>query len=148
MSTLGDGYESLCFSHIHSLGLQQSYIPLIFTSLPVILILGLAFFGLTVFLFELGWPVAIPAAIAIGFTFVFLLTSFCTAIILWSTVERQSTLFSILIPIPTVASRPSSERLKINQRNLASTVTGELFWLEESSFRIRYYRSPCFSEGK
>jgi Family of unknown function (DUF6535) len=77
MSTLGDGSESLGFSHMHSLGLQKSYIPRIFTSLPVILILGLTFFfvGLTVFLFELSWPVAIPAAIAIGFTFVFLLTT-------------------------------------------------------------------------
>ena len=52
-------------------------IPLIFTSLPVILILGLAFFlvGLIVFLFELSWSVAIPVAIAIAFTFVFLLTT-------------------------------------------------------------------------
>jgi Family of unknown function (DUF6535) len=77
VSTLGDGSESLGFSHMHSLGLQKSYIPRIFTSLPVILILGLTFFfvGLTVFLFELSWPVAIPATIAIGFTFVFLLTT-------------------------------------------------------------------------
>lgn len=76
MSTLGDGSESLGFSHMHSLGLQKSYIPRIFSSLPVILILGLTFFvGLTVFLFELSWPVAIPAAIAIAFTFVFLLTT-------------------------------------------------------------------------
>ena len=77
VSTLGDGSESLGFSHMHSLGLQKSYIPRVFTSLPVILILGLTFFfvGLTVFLFELSWPVAIPAAIAIGFTFVFLLTT-------------------------------------------------------------------------
>lgn len=77
MSTLGDGPESIGFSHMHSLGLQKSYIPLIFASLPVILILGLTFFlvGLIVFLFELSWPVAIPATIAIGFTFVFLLTT-------------------------------------------------------------------------
>ncbi|KAF8350972.1 hypothetical protein F5887DRAFT_1093592, partial [Amanita rubescens] len=77
MSTLSDGSESLGFSHMHSLGLQKSYIPLIFTSLPVILILGLTFFlvGLVVFLFELSWPVATPVAIAIGFTFLFLLTT-------------------------------------------------------------------------
>jgi len=77
MSTLGDGSESLGFSNMHSLGLEKSYIPRIFTSLSVILILGLTFFfvGLTVFLFDLSWPVAIPAAIAIGFTFVFLLTT-------------------------------------------------------------------------
>ncbi len=77
MHTLSGGSESLGLSHMHSLGLQKSYIPLIFTALPVILILGLTLFlvGLIVFLFELSWPVAIPAAIAIGFTFVFLLTT-------------------------------------------------------------------------
>ena len=77
MRTLSDGSESLGLSRMHSLGLQKSYIPLIFTSLPVILILGLVLFlvGLIVFLFELSWPVAIPAVIAIGFTFVFLLTT-------------------------------------------------------------------------
>jgi len=77
MRTLGGGSESLGLSHMHSLGLQKSYIPLIFTSLPVILILGLTCFlvGLTVFLFELSWPVATPVAIAIGCTFVFLLTT-------------------------------------------------------------------------
>jgi hypothetical protein len=75
--SLSDGSESLGLSHMHSLGLEKSYIPLIFTSLPVILILGLTFFfvGLIVFLFELSWPVAIPVAIAIGFTFMFLLTT-------------------------------------------------------------------------
>ncbi|KAF8335573.1 hypothetical protein F5887DRAFT_1251225 [Amanita rubescens] len=77
MSILSDGSESLGFSHMHSLGLRKSYIPLIFTSLPVILLVGLTFFlvGLVVFLFELSWPVATPAAIAIGLTFAFLLTT-------------------------------------------------------------------------
>ncbi|KAF8322429.1 hypothetical protein F5887DRAFT_824173, partial [Amanita rubescens] len=56
LSTLSDGSESLGFSHMHSLGLQNSYIPLIFTFLPAILILGLTSFlvGLVVFLFELS----------------------------------------------------------------------------------------------
>jgi len=77
LRTLSNGSESLGLSHMHSLGLDNSYIPLIFTSLPVILILGLTFFfvGLIVFLFDLSWPVAIPAAIAIGFTYVFLITT-------------------------------------------------------------------------
>ena len=77
MSTMSDGSESLGLSHMHSIGLQKSYIPLIFTLLPIILILGLTLFlvGLIVFLCELSWPVAIPAAIAIGFTFVFLFTT-------------------------------------------------------------------------
>jgi hypothetical protein len=75
MRTLNNGSESLGFSHMHSLGLQNSYIPLVFTSLPVILILGLTLFlvGLIVFLFDLSLPVAIPVAVAIGFTFVFLI---------------------------------------------------------------------------
>ena len=77
MHSLSDGSESLGLSRMHSLGLQKSYIPLVFTSLPVILILGLTsfFVGLIVFLFELSWPVAIPVAIVIGFTFAFLLTT-------------------------------------------------------------------------
>jgi len=77
LRTLSNGSESLGLSHMHSLGLQNSYIPLVFTSLPVILILGLTFFlvGLIMFLFDLSWPVAIPAAIAIVFTYAFLITT-------------------------------------------------------------------------
>ena len=74
MRSLGDGANCLGLSYMHSLGLQQSYIPLVFTSLPIILIFGLAFFliGLIVFLFKLSWPVAIPVTFAIACTFAFL----------------------------------------------------------------------------
>ena len=74
---LSDGADSLGLSYMHSLGLHQSYIPLVFTSLPVILIFGLAFFliGLIVFLFGLSWPVAIPVTFAIACTLAFLVVT-------------------------------------------------------------------------
>jgi len=83
MRSLSDGADSLGLSYMHSRGLHQSYIPLIFTSLSVILIFGLTFFliGLVIFLFELSWPVAIPVTFAIACTFAFLLiTTFFPAV--------------------------------------------------------------------
>ncbi|PPQ80948.1 hypothetical protein CVT25_014705 [Psilocybe cyanescens] len=72
--SLSDGPDSLGLAYMHSLGLHQSYIPHVFTYLPVILIFGLAFFlsGLGVFLFKLSWQVAIPVIFAISCTFLFL----------------------------------------------------------------------------
>ena len=71
---LRDGADSLGLSYMHSLGLHQSYIPLVFTSLPILLIFGLTFFliGLIVFLFNISWRVAIPVTFAIACTFAFL----------------------------------------------------------------------------
>jgi len=83
MRSLSDGADSLGLSYMHSRSLQQSHIPLIFTSLPVILIFGLTFFliGLIIFLFERSWPVAIPVTFAIVCTFAFLLiTTFFPAL--------------------------------------------------------------------
>ena len=75
MQSLGKGADSLGLSYMHSRGLHQSYIPLVFTSLPVVLIFGLTFFliGLIIFLFKLSWPVAIPVSFAVACTFTFLL---------------------------------------------------------------------------
>ena len=72
---MSDGADCLGLSYMHSLGLHQSYIPLIFTSLPIILIFGLTFFfiGLIVFLCNISWPVAIPVTFAIACTFAFLI---------------------------------------------------------------------------
>ena len=74
MRNLRDGADSLGLSHMHSRSLHQSHIPLIFTSLPVILIFGLTFFliGLVIFLVKLSWRVAIPVTLAIVCTFAFL----------------------------------------------------------------------------
>ena len=75
MQSLGEGADSLGLSYMHSRGLHQSYIPLVFTSLPVILIFGLTFFliGLIIFLSKLSWPVATPVTFAVACTFTFLL---------------------------------------------------------------------------
>ena len=75
MQSLGEGADSLGLSYMHSRGLHQSYIPLMFTSLPVILIFGLTFFliGLIIFLSKLSWPVTIPVTFAVVCTFTFLL---------------------------------------------------------------------------
>ncbi|PPQ85215.1 hypothetical protein CVT25_010085, partial [Psilocybe cyanescens] len=72
--SLGDGNESLGLPYMHSLGLYQSHIPHVFSSLPIILISGLAFFllGLGVFLFKLSWKVAIPFIFVISYIFLFL----------------------------------------------------------------------------
>jgi hypothetical protein len=74
MRSLSDGVDSLGLSHMHSLGLSQSHIPHVFTSLPILLIFSLTFFliGMIVFLFKLSWPVAIPVSFAIACTFAFL----------------------------------------------------------------------------
>lgn len=74
MRSLSDGADSLGLSYMHSLGLSQSYIPHVFTSLPILLIFGLTFFliGIIVFLFKHSWPVAIPVTFAIACTFTFL----------------------------------------------------------------------------
>ena len=75
MQSLGEGADSLGLSYMHSRGLQQSWIPLVFTSLPVILIFGLTFFliGLIIFLSKFGWGVATPVTLAVVCTFTFLL---------------------------------------------------------------------------
>ena len=75
MQCLGKGADSLGLSYMHSRGLHQSNIPLVFASLPVVLIFGLTFFliGLIIFLFKLSWPVAIPVTFAVACTFTFLL---------------------------------------------------------------------------
>ena len=74
MPRLSDGADCLGLSYMHSLSIQQSYIPLIFTSLPIILIFGLICFliGLIVSLFNTSWPVAIPITFPIACTFAFL----------------------------------------------------------------------------
>ena len=74
MHRLSDGPDSLGLSYMHSLGLRQSYIPFIHTCLPVIFIVGFTFFlmGLTLFLFKISWPVAIPVTLVIACMFAFL----------------------------------------------------------------------------
>ena len=77
---------------MHSLGLYRSYIPLVFASLPVILIFGLTFFfiGLIVFLLKLSWPVAIPVTIVITCTFAFLVTTSALPALQSRPVQRSS----------------------------------------------------------
>jgi hypothetical protein len=87
-----DGADSLGLSYMHSLGLYRSYIPLVFASLPVILIFGLTFFliGLIVFLLDLSWPVAIPVTIVITCTFAFLLVTSALPALQSFPVQRSS----------------------------------------------------------
>ena len=89
---LSDGADCLGLSYMHSLGLRQSYIPHIFTSLPIILIFGLTFFfiGLIIFLCNISWPVAIPVTFAIACTFAFLVITTVLPALQPFPVERPS----------------------------------------------------------
>ncbi|KAG6811663.1 hypothetical protein H0H92_006376 [Tricholoma furcatifolium] len=103
MRNLSEGPESLGMSHMHSLGLHQSYIPVVFISLPVILIFSLTFFliGMVVFLFKLSWPAAIPVTVAIVWTFAFLIiTTALPALQLPPTSSKQGKINSKCFPSP------------------------------------------------
>ncbi|KAG6827994.1 hypothetical protein H0H92_009723 [Tricholoma furcatifolium] len=103
MRNLSEGPESLGMSHMHSLGLHQSYIPVVFISLPVILIFSLTFFliGMVVFLFKLSWPAAIPVTVAIVWTFAFLIiTTALPALQLRPTSSKQGKINLKCFPSP------------------------------------------------
>jgi len=125
---------------------HQSFIPLIFTSLPIILIFGLTFFliGLIVFLFKISWPVAIPVTFAIVHVHIprYHDRASWTAIVPCTTAKRRSSMCFIAALIPSVASLPSSERLGIKERDLASTAHTahtELSSQEESAESLGAY---------
>jgi len=87
--------------HIAVESLDRWYLPQIFTALPLLLQVGLALFlvGILDFLWSLNHTVAIPIAIAVGFSLFFLL---------WTTISPTMQALSLLLPLWPWATRPRS----------------------------------------
>ena len=115
MRSLNDGPESLGLSHMHSVGLHQSNIRHVFTSLSLLLIFGLTFFliGIIVFLFNLSRPVAIVTTTAIACTFLFLLVTTALPASQCLPVKRPS---DVPACFPSLYRSPQS-RLFLHQRD-------------------------------
>ena len=87
--------------HLNLKSLDEWYLAQIFTALPLLLQVGLALFlaGILDFLWNLSQTVAIPIAITVGFSVVFLL---------WTTVLPAMQAVSLLLPGWLWATRPRS----------------------------------------
>jgi len=87
--------------HLNVESLDRWYLPQIFTTLPLLLQVGLVLFlaGILDFLWSLNHTVAFPIAIAVGFSLVFLL---------WTTILPTVQALSLLLPRWPWATKPRS----------------------------------------